>query len=203
MSNQRDVNQAGIGLNLEDVIVSAAVRGSTDAAVGDVVCFALKDYLQIAASPITDPGPPTSLFANVVRDYTSTNATGAVFAIALTATAASTSTATSTDLPKLGRFLVQGRCKAKVQHSTGNTAWVRGAPLVVSYATTGGVKQGYLDALGQGATSTATAKFVGIALEGSATAIASGNTSVGALCDVLFDGLNGFGSRANGFVAVT
>jgi hypothetical protein len=143
MSNQREVNVSGIGLNQEDVIVSAAVRGGTDVAVGDVVAFALKDYLQIAASPKTDPGPPTSMFANVVRNYTSTNCAAGVFAIALDAVAASTSTATSTDLPKLGRFLVMGRCKAKVQHSTGNTAWVRGAPLVVSYATTGGVKQGW------------------------------------------------------------
>lgn len=206
MSQQKEVCVAGIGAEMQDIVVNAAVRGSTDVAVGELVCFALKDYLQIAVSPQTDPGMPTSLLANVVRNYTSTNTTAAIWAVALDAVGASTSTATSTDLPRLGRFLVQGRCKALVNHSTGNTAWVRGAPLVASYATSGGVKQGYLDALGQGSnTSTATAKFIGIALEGSAglTFTGGGQTSVGALADVVFDGLNGFGGRANGFVTVT
>lgn len=199
---------SGIGYEIANVDVTAVLRGttSTGCRTGDVVLFCLTDVSLIGSTSTAAPGTTLSTLANVTMDYTSTAVPYGIAAVALQDipwAASSTAAADTNPLP-VGKFRVQGYCQAKVQHSTGNTAWVRGAPLVVSYATTGGFKKNYLDAVGQGsASSTTSARFVGIALQSSAQAIASGNTSVGALTWVVFDGINGFGSRGNGFVVTT
>jgi len=198
MSENKLVNPAGIGYNIEDVVVNCVVRGASsthDVRAGDLVAFCIQDCVQIGASSTIAPNSLYSVFANVTKNYTSTSATQfGFFAIALDDVKASSSTAAQPFAT--GRFLLQGTAKAKVIHST-DSSWVRGAPLVATYGTTSGSTIGCLDALGRmNGTSTATARFIGIALE-------SGSTSTAASKTVLFDGLNGFGGRANGFAAVT
>lgn len=186
----------GIGLAFENVDIWVPLRGtgSTSAAsVGHVVVFCISDVAQITTDGATSTpgadGVVGGLLSSVTRSYTSSTAPKAQWA----GVVQEIGTPLTTEGPGLSttmyRVRVAGKATAFVQHPA-NTAVVRGVPLIISDGATAGETAGYLQARGVGATSAATARYVGIMLD----ATLAGTTSTGGLATVLFDGINGFGS---------
>ncbi len=186
----------GIGISFEDVDIWVPLRGAgstSTASVGHVVVFCVADVAQITADGVTSTaladGVVGGLLSSVTRSYTSTDAPKAQWAGVVQEVGTPNTTSEVGASNTLYRVRVAGVTQAFVQHPA-NTSVGRGAPLIISDGATTGETAGYLQARGRGATSTATARYVGIMLDTSL----SGTTSTGGLAKVLFDGLNGFGS---------
>lgn len=190
-----------IGLDFETVDVRCFLRGDPTAATstvsaGDLVAFCIADVAEITGDTFDTgltsatyvPGARNSMFANVTKNYTSTNVGVQLFGIALE----SGTCATSANVNSKISVRVRGIVKAAVQSADGTTSVSIGSDLMPSTPGGTGNKAGFLDAsVSASPTSTATRRKIGIALQ------ATSATSVGSVMYVLFDGLNGFGSANN------
>lgn len=213
MSNAVQALVNGYGFDLEDTYATVAIRGTpgtNDVVPGDIVALCVLDYLRIGTTtaPTSTPGPVNSIFANATKAYGNTANVVQIFGVALDKCAAVLSTAAGSGLNVMPtcRIKLTGRVKAYVNSSasvntpSGASTWARGSPLVVSNITAAGSIKGVLDACGWADNGTAalstvalrthSCKIVGIALS-------SGSGSTAVLQDVLFDGINGFGSCNN------
>lgn len=190
-----------IGLDFETIDVRCYLRGDSTAATstvsaGDLVAFCVADVAEITndtfdslcATAVFAPGARNSMFANVTKNYTSTNVGVQLFGIALEGNTCATSLNVT---PKIN-VRVRGLVRAAVQSADNATSIAIGQDLMSATPGGAGNKAGYLDASPSASpTSTATRRKIGIALQ------ATSATSVGSVMYVLFDGLNGFGSANN------